>query len=137
MPADPTRGLLDTNLVILRRGIDPADLPDEFAISAITLAELSGGVHLVTRDDAAAIEERARRADLLQRTENEFDPIPFETEAFAHSDASAPQSMHARSADLMIASTAAAAQLPPYNTNPADFDGLEAMIRVVAVRRLS
>ncbi|WP_246585035.1 hypothetical protein [[Mycobacterium] fortunisiensis] len=51
------------------------------AISVITLAGLSADVHLVSGDDAQAVEERARRADVLQRTENEFDPIPFETEA--------------------------------------------------------
>jgi len=34
-----TRGLLDTTTVILLGGIDPAELPDEPTISAITLAE--------------------------------------------------------------------------------------------------
>ena len=74
MPADPTRGMLDTNIVILRSGIDADELPDEMAISAVTLAELSAGVHLVSGDDAPAVEERARRADVLARVENEFDP---------------------------------------------------------------
>lgn len=81
MPADPTRGLLDTNIVVLRHAIDPAELPDEIAISAITLAELSAGVHLVSGDNAEAFSERARRADVLQRAENELTPIPFETES--------------------------------------------------------
>ena len=77
MPADPTRGLLDTNIVILRRAI-PDELLDEMAISAVTLAGLSAGVHLVSGDGAEAIEERSRRADVLARVENEFDqpPIP-------------------------------------------------------------
>lgn len=44
----PPQGLLDTNVVILRRWIDPAELPDEMAISAITLAELSAGPHAAT-----------------------------------------------------------------------------------------
>lgn len=35
------QGLLDTNIVILRRWIDPHDQPEEMVISAITLAELS------------------------------------------------------------------------------------------------
>jgi hypothetical protein len=30
--------LLDTNILVLRRWIDPAELPDKMAISAITLA---------------------------------------------------------------------------------------------------
>ena len=35
----PRQGLLDTNILILRRWLDPAGLPEEMAISAITLAE--------------------------------------------------------------------------------------------------
>ena len=35
------RGLLDTNILILRRWVDPVELPNEMAISAVTLAELS------------------------------------------------------------------------------------------------
>jgi hypothetical protein len=31
----PARGMLDTNVVVLRRWVDPAELPDEMAISAI------------------------------------------------------------------------------------------------------
>jgi hypothetical protein len=38
MPAEQHKqGLLDTNIVILRRWIDPEELPDEMAITAITL----------------------------------------------------------------------------------------------------
>ena len=47
----PRQGLLDTNILILRRWIDPAELPDEMAISAITLAELSAGLHEVRSND--------------------------------------------------------------------------------------
>ena len=43
----PRQGLLDTNILILRRWLDPAGLPEEMAISAITLAELSAGPHEV------------------------------------------------------------------------------------------
>ena len=41
----PRQGLLDTNILVLRRWVDPTELPDEMAISAITLAELSAGPH--------------------------------------------------------------------------------------------
>jgi predicted nucleic acid-binding protein len=41
--------------------LDPALLPDESAISAVTLAELAAGPH-ATRD----AQERARRQDRLQ-----------------------------------------------------------------------
>ena len=47
----PRQGMLDTNILILRRWIDPAQLPDEMAISAITLAELSAGPHEVRGND--------------------------------------------------------------------------------------
>src|SRR5436190_16682355 len=79
------QGLLDTNIMILRRWIDPGELPEEMAISAVTLAELSAGPHQVRRNDEQndydEHAERARRLDVLQRTENEFDPIPFGAEA--------------------------------------------------------
>jgi len=86
MTAEPARrGLLDTDIMILRSRIAPDELPDEMAISAITLAELSAGPHQVRPDteqnayfEAA---ERARRLDVLQRAEHEFDPIPFDADA--------------------------------------------------------
>jgi hypothetical protein len=40
-------GLLDTNIMILRKWIIPEELPAEMAITAITLAELSAGPHQV------------------------------------------------------------------------------------------
>ncbi|MEV0061367.1 hypothetical protein [Nocardia sp. NPDC050718] len=51
MPSDHEVGLLDTNIMILRRWIDPAHLPDAIAISTVTLSELSAGAHEVRRDD--------------------------------------------------------------------------------------
>ena len=141
MRAEVRRGLLDTNILVLRRGIEPAELPDEMAISAVTLAELSAGVHLVDGDDAPARAERARRADVLQRAENEFDPIPFDSEAarmFGRISAAVRASGRTprrRVADLMIAAVAATAELPVYTTNPDDFAGLEEIVRVVPVRR--
>jgi len=52
MTGEPhARGLLDTNILILRRWVSPAELPTEMAISAITLAELSAGPHDVRRND--------------------------------------------------------------------------------------
>src|SRR5579862_8769987 len=81
----PPQGLIDTNIMILRRWVDPTELPDQMAISAITLAELSAGPHLVRHNDEQAgyyeHGERARRLDVLQRAENEFDPIPFDSQA--------------------------------------------------------
>ena len=141
MPGDISRGLLDTNILVLRRVIDPAELPDEVAISAVTLAELSAGAQLVEGDDADARAERARRADVLQRAENEFDPIPFDAEAarmFGRISAAVRavgRTPRRRIVDLMIASVAAAAELPLYTTNPGDFAGLDEIVRVMPVRR--
>jgi predicted nucleic acid-binding protein len=76
----PRQGMLDTNILILRRWIDPAELPHEMAISAVTLAELSAGPHEVRRNDEQDLydehEERGRRLETLQRAESEFDPLP-------------------------------------------------------------
>lgn len=141
MPDQLQRGLLDTNILILRHAIDPDELPDEMAISAITLAELSAGVHLVPGGDKEASDERARRADVLQRVENEFDPLPFDTDAaraFGRICAAVQargRTPRSRAADLMIASVAAAARLPLYTTNPDDFEGLDGIIRVISVKR--
>jgi predicted nucleic acid-binding protein len=142
MPAEHRRGLVDTNVVILRRRITPESLPDELAISTVTLAELSAGVHLVRDGDAEARAERARRTDVLQRAENEFDPIGFDVDAaraFGRISAAvrdAGRTPRRRVADLMIASVAAAQGLPLYTTNPDDFVGLEGIVDVVPVAPL-
>lgn len=130
--AESTRGLLDTSVVIDYDVIDPALLPDESAIAAITLAELAAGPH-ATEDK----EERARRQDRLQWATATWDPLPFDAEAaraygrmFAAARA-AGQSSRSRLADLLIASIAAANSLPVYTRNPSDFDALKAIIKVV------
>ena len=141
------QGLLDTNIVILRKWIDPADLPAAVAISAITLAELSAGPHEVRpaseQQDYDEHPERARRLDVLQRAENEFDPIPFGVEAaraygqVAAAVIGAGRKPRRRAVDLMIASVAIAEDLPLFTTNPADFAGLGHLLTVVAVTRPS
>ncbi len=141
----PPQGMLDTNIVILRRLIDPAQLPDEMAISAITLAELSAGPHEVRRNDEQdrydEHAERARRLEILQRVENEFDPVPFDAEAariFGRVTAAViatGREPRGRVVDLMIASTAIAGGLPLYTTNPDDFTGLDSLVRIMPVTR--
>jgi predicted nucleic acid-binding protein len=146
MTAKPAqRGLLDTNIMILRSRIVPEELPDEMAISAVTLAELSAGPHQVrpaTEQDAYfEAAERARRLDVLQRAEHEFDPIPFEADAarsYGRVTAvviAAGRKPRRRAVDLMIAATAIAAELPLYTTNPDDFAGLEHLVTVIPVTR--
>jgi len=145
MPAKYQQGLLDTNIMILRRWIDPQQLPEAVAISAITLAELSAGPHEVRRndeqDDYDEHIERARRLDVLQRAENEFDPIPFTAEAariygrVCAAVISAGRKPRRRVADLMIAAVAVAEGLPLFTTNPQDFRGLDELLTVVPVSR--
>ncbi|WP_327259342.1 MULTISPECIES: type II toxin-antitoxin system VapC family toxin [unclassified Streptomyces] len=145
MPAEYQQGLLDTNIMILRRWVDPQELPAEVAISAITLAELSAGAHEVRRneeqDDYDEYAERARRLDVLQRAENEFDPIPFDAEAarvygrVCAAVIGAGRKPRRRVADLMIASIAIAEELPLFTTNPDDFKGLDDLLAVVPVTR--
>jgi predicted nucleic acid-binding protein len=139
----PVQGLLDTNIMILRRWVDPSELPDEMAISAITLAELSAGPHQVRPDheqdsyDERA--ERARRLDVLQRAEHEFDPIPFDAETariygrVTAAVLAAGRRPRRRTADLMIAATAIAQALPLFTTNPDDFTGLAELLTLVPV----
>ena len=140
----PRRGLLDTNIMILRSRIAPEDLPDEMAISAVTLAELSAGPHEVRPDTEQDVyfeaTERARRLDVLQRAEHEFDPIPFDADAaraygrVTAAVIAAGRKPRRRAADL-IAATAIIAELPLYTTNPDDFVGLDHLVTVIPVTR--
>ena len=79
--------------------------------------------------------------DVLQRAENEFDPIPFDADAARiYGRICAPSSRAGRKprrriADLMIASIAVAEEFPLFTTNPDDFKGLEDLLTVVPVTR--
>ncbi len=130
--AESKRGLLDTSVLIDHDLIDPLMLPDESAISAVTLAELAAGPHATEDRD-----ERARRQDRLQWATATWDPLPFDAEAarlygrmFAAARA-AGRSGRSRLADLLIASTAAANDLPLYTRNPADFGPLKSIVQIV------
>ncbi|MHB1527185.1 MAG: PIN domain-containing protein [Candidatus Dormibacteria bacterium] len=128
------RGLLDTNTVILLgRLTDPAQLPAEPLISAVTLAELSVGP-LVAHTDA----EGSPRQAHLQQAEHDFEALPFDAaaaRAFGQVAAAlrrAGRKPSARAYDAMIAAIAIANGIPLYTCNPADFNGIEG-IEVVAV----
>jgi len=131
----PGRGLIDTSVVIDLEEIDPADLPSELAISAVTLAELAAGPHAT-----ADAEERARRQDRLQRTEATFESLPIDgavARAYGRvyaAVAAAGRKAHGRRAfDLLIAATALAAELPLYTCNAEDFAELDGIVEVVAI----
>jgi predicted nucleic acid-binding protein len=131
---EASQGLLDTSVVIDHDMLDSARLPEESAISAVTLAELAAGPHAT--NDA---EERARRQDRLQWAASTWDAFPFDAEAarmygrmFAAAR-SAGQTSRARLADLLIAASAAANALPLYTRNPSDFRALERLLKVVVL----
>jgi predicted nucleic acid-binding protein len=86
-------------------------------------------------------EERARRTETLQRAESEFDPVPFDVAAaraygrVVAAVVAAGRKPRRRVADLMIAATAIAEDLPVFTTNPDDYAGLERLVRVIPVTR--
>ena len=127
------RGLIDTSVVIDLQEIDPADLPVEVAVSAVTLAELAAGPH-ATADPA----ERARRQDRLQRVEATFEPFPVDAavaraygRVYAAVATAGRKARGRRAFDLLIAATALAAELPLYTRNPNDFGELDCLVEIV------
>lgn len=132
--AASSRGLLDTSVVVDHDLVDPSLLPDESAITAVTLAELAAGPHATNDDD-----ERARRQDRLQWAAATWDPLPFDADAaraygrvFAAMRRTGRTS-RTRLADLLIASTAVAHGLDLYTRNPSDLAGLDRLLRIVSV----
>ncbi len=128
-------GLLDTSVIIDWDAPEvAAALPDETAICAITLAELSAGPHLATTTN-----ERARRQARLQQVEGSFEAIPFDAAAarsygqIIAAVAETRRSHRRRIPDLLIAATAHANGLPLYTRNPDDLGGLGGLIEVVAI----
>jgi hypothetical protein len=126
--------VLDTSTVIvLDRLEDPAGLPAEPLITAVTLAELSVGP-LVVEDEI----ERSARQARLQQAEADFQPLPFDAaaaRAFGRVAASlrrAGRKSTARSYDAMIAATALANELAVFTCYPSDFAGIDDL-RVIEV----
>lgn len=129
------KGLIDTSVAVDLGSIDFARFPTEVAISALTLAELSGGPH------AAADEiTRARRQFQLQQVEASFEALPFDPDcARAYGQIYAAVQVIGRkprgrnAVDLMIAATAVANDLPLYTRNAKDLRGLEELVQIVDV----
>lgn len=128
-------GLLDTSVII--DWDDPAvaaALPEELAISAVSLAELAAGVHL-----ASTIAEKARRQVRLQQVEATFEPLPFDAAAarsygqLVAAIADFGRAHRSGIAELLIGATAHASGLVVYTRNPADFAGLDQLVDVVGV----
>jgi len=128
------RGIVDTSILI--EPPTEAELPEEASVSSITLAELAAGVH-ATKD----LRERAVRQERLQRVEATLESTPFDAAAaraygrvFAAVVAGGRKARGKRAVDLLIAATAAAADLPIYTRNVDDFSGLEGIVKIVSVK---
>ena len=126
------RGLLDTSVFIADeqgRELSGDRLPDEAAISVVTLAELELGVHL-----AGSEAVRGARLRTLQSVRSTYVALPIDdavASAFAELVATARRlGRRARVQDTWIAATARAHDVAVY-TQDADFDALEvAVVRV-------
>jgi tRNA(fMet)-specific endonuclease VapC len=126
------RGLLDTCVIIELGGqaMDESQIPDEQAITAITLGKLSVGP-LVSSD----ADERSRRQMRLQSVESLFATatLPYDAAAarvFGRVMAAAltqGRSSRARVSDYQIAAIAIANDLPLYTINVKDFDTIQGL----------
>jgi len=130
-----TTGLLDTSVIIdWDNPRVAAALPDEAAISAMTLAELAAGPHL-----ASTSAEGARRQARLQQVEATFEPLPFDAASsrsygqIVAAVVEVGRSHQRRFTDLLIAATAHANGLALYTRNPDDFVGLDGLVEIVGI----
>lgn len=119
------RGLLDTSVLIAResgRVLDTASLPDEAALSVITLAELELGVHLA-RDEGV----RGRRLRTLRNATAAYAALPVDADVASHFAEIVSRArgggLRPKVQDCWIAATARRHGVPVY-TQDADFDGL-------------
>lgn len=124
-------GLLDTSVLIARGQGVVQPLPDEAAISAMTLGELHVGVLLADDPDV-----RARRLAILAAVERDFQALPIDDRVARRFGAIVAEARRARRrpkvADALIAATAAAHDLELY-TRDRDFERLSGVaVKLVA-----
>lgn len=125
------KGLLDTTVLVAReQGRPLGALPEESAISVVTLAELHIGVLLADEPRV-----RAQRMRSLSEVERSFDALPVGKDVarnFAMIVADArKRGRKPKIMDAWIAATAVTHDLPVY-TQDADFDDL-AEVQVIRV----
>jgi predicted nucleic acid-binding protein len=129
-PEPASRAVLDTS-VLIAGGLSA--LPEELAISAVSLAEIHFGVLAAT--DAT---ERARRLRLLTALERSFDPLPVDEAVAASYGALAAVVVSIgrrplpRSLDLLIAATAHAHGARLYTRNSQDLRGIEDLVDIAS-----
>lgn len=123
--------MIDTSVAIDLESCDQRQLPDEIAVSTLTLAELGLGIA-----SAASRLTVARRRHLRQ-IEARAETLDFDRScaaAYEHvcrATFRAGRRVRGRSVDLMIAGTALAHELPLYTHNVVDLRGLEGLIEIV------
>lgn len=130
--------VLDTCALI---DLDSLDLGEhrqgDPTITAITVGELALGV------DVGPADQRAARAARLRWVLADFEVLPYGIEeaklygVLATLTRAAGRNPRPRRLDLRIAATAAAVRLPLLTTNPDDFLGLERLLDVVPLTRIS
>ncbi len=128
------RALLDTSVVIDYPASSVAAHASTAAVSTITLAELSYGLHTA---DPLLNAAREQRYHWITDT---FDPIPFDTHAARIYGAlcatvrDVGRDPKPRRFDLLIAAVAVSLGIPLITRNEADFTGIHGRLTVIAVR---
>jgi len=127
------RVLLDTSVVIDYPAGAVAAHAATAAVSTITLAELSYGLH--TRDPVL----NAAREQRYHWITNTFDPIPFDASAARIYGAlcanvrAIGRDPKPRRFDLLIAAVAVALGIPLITRNGAEFSGIHGTLAIIAV----
>lgn len=128
------RALLDTSVLIDYPADQVAEVADELAVSAITMAELHYGVS-ATADPL----EQLRRRQRIQLVRELYDVLPFDAQvAEYYGTLATAVRLHGRNPrprrmDLQIAATAARHGLMLITHNAADFVGLEQAIQIIGL----
>jgi predicted nucleic acid-binding protein len=119
------RGILDTSIFIADeqgRALETGRLPEEAAVSVVTLAELELGVHLAGSEEA-----RGRRLRTLQAARATYVALPVDdgvASAFGELVATARRAgRRPKIQDTWIAATARAHEVAVYSQDD-DFEGL-------------
>ncbi|MGL5819059.1 MAG: type II toxin-antitoxin system VapC family toxin [Phycicoccus sp.] len=132
----PRRALLDTSVVVDFPAVQVAEVADEVAVSAVTVAELQYGV-----TSAADALTQLRRRRRVQAILDRFEVFPFDAPAAEYYGALAAlvrqsgRNPRPRRMDLQIAATAACHGLMLLTRNGGDFTGLDDAVVVVDLSR--